>query len=162
MTTRARFRLATFLIPLVLVALLAASFTVHPHVPQQATPAIDPADYGHVQAYDGYAIFTLGPNGQQSAKYELGLGRAAWRITGVYVSDDGQKYYPLTNAEQVGACGGHAWGYGLNVLVMAGKCVPGWATVTGDPQGTHAGQWLRIQNLSLKARRVLVKYDPLP
>jgi hypothetical protein len=161
-STRARFRLAYLALACILAVTYVAFFVVpwpHVAVGKSQHPAIDPADYGHVQAYDGYAIVTLAPTGDQLSKYELGLGREAWRISGIYVSDDGKHFRPLTNSAPMGACGAHAWGYALNVIVAVGKCVPGWASVTGG--SGHAAEWLRIQNTAPFARRVVVKYDPM-
>lgn len=160
MAVKTRFRLAKFLIPVVLLALLAASYTVHPSVPKQNTPPIDPADYGHVEAHDGALLFTLAPVSDQRHKYELGLGRVMFVSAGIAVSNDGKNFYPL-QGEPMGKCGYHWQGHGLNVIVAIKDCVPGWASVTGSPK-THAVEWVRVDNLSPVARRVLLRYDPLP
>lgn len=158
-TYRARFRLAYLAIPVVLLALLAASFTVHPHIAKTTTPAIDPADYGHVEAHDGALVFTLAPVADQRHKYELGLGRVMFTSAGIAVSNDGRNFVPL-EGKPMGKCGYHWQGYGLNVLVAIKDCVPGWASVTGSPK-THAVEWVRAENLTPNGRKVLLRYDPM-
>lgn len=160
MTTRARFRTAFLLIPAVLLALLAATFTLPSHVSVHAPPAIDPADYGHVQAYDGYFLFTLAPNSDlHLRRYELGFGRVMFASAGMGISLDGKKFAPLQGGP-MGQCGYHWQGGGVNALVAIGRCVPGWATVTGSTG--HAAEWIRVENLLPKPVVVLLKYDPLP
>jgi hypothetical protein len=158
---KARFRLAYAALAAILALTYVAFFVVPwPHVSvSDNRPAIDPADYGHVQAYDGYMLFTLAPNTDQRRKYELGFGRVMFTSAGLAVSSDGKRFYPL-QGEPMGNCGYHWQGYGLNVIVAIGKCVPVWATVSGDPK-THAAEWLRVENLAPVGRRVLLKYDPM-
>ena len=163
MKIRTRFRLVKvgMLVPLALVTYLAwFAPPVHLSVSDNP-PAIDPADYGHVQAFDGAMVFTLAPNSDQRHKYELGFGRVMFTSAGIAVSNDGKRFFPL-DGEPMGDCGYHWQGHGLNVIVAIAKCVPAWASVTGDPQQHHAAEWIRVENLAPVGRRVLLRFDPLP
>lgn len=158
-----RFLAARVLIPLALVALLLASTQLPaPGNHHAIKSAIDAKDYGHVRAYDGEWYITLAPNSELSLRrWELGLGRVMFVSAGIAVSNDGKNFYPL-QGEPMGKCGYHWSGLGLNAMVAVKDCVPGWATVTGDPDNGHAAEWIRIENLAPVARVVLIKYDPLP
>lgn len=163
-----RFRL--LYLSLATVAILALGVTVKIAGEPRQKPLHGPSeghtvpekDWGHVRAYDGLLQFFLGPASDQRRKYELGFGRVMFTSAGIGVSNDGGKtFYPL-QGEPMGECGYHWQGQGVNVIVAIAKCVPGWATVTGDPEGGHAAEWIRVENLSPKARVVILKYDPLP
>jgi hypothetical protein len=158
-----RFRIAYVAIPLALLALLVASFVVHPALPEgTAQQAIDAKDYGHIRAYDGEWYITLAPNSDVNLhRWELGLGRPMFTSAGLAVSNDGKNFYPL-EGKPMGQCRYHWRGLGLNAVVAIGKCVPGWASVTGDPANHHAAEWIRLENLTPRPRVVLLKYDPLP
>lgn len=156
MSTGTKFRLlylslaAVVIISLGVTVIFASQGRQKPvHGPTGAnTGSVPEDDWGHVRAYDGLLQFFLGPVSDQRRKYELGFGRVMFTSAGIGVSNGGGKtFYPL-QGEPMGECGYHWQGYGVNVIVAIAKCVPGWATVTGDPENGRAVEWLRVENLT--------------
>lgn len=160
MSLRARFRFAHFLVPLAALALLAASFLFAPAWPGGSTsaPKIDPADYGHVRAYDGLLVFTLGPIENRDRR-ELAFGRVLFTTAGVAIADDDKGTNAIRLQSDVAAgCLFRSQGGGAIVLIAIGRCVPGWAVTS---TGERAKQWIRVQATRPKASVVFIKYDPL-
>ena len=117
-------------------------------------------DWGHVRAYDGLFEFSLGPITDQRGRYEVGFGRVVFTSAGIIVADDehGKNAAQVQGGATAAGCLGHFQGNGVNVIIAVGKCVPAWATVTGDPQHRKAAEWIRIENARPVPVNVYLKY----
>lgn len=126
---------------------------------EASTGSIPEKDWGRVRAYDGQLNFLLGPVTDTRRRYELGLGRVVFTSLAIAVADD-EKGTNLVRVEgqPQSRCLYHAQGGGVNIIIAIGKCVPSWATVTGDPGLAQAKEWVRVENLVNRSRVVFLKY----
>ncbi len=163
MTVKAKFLLAFLLVPLAAVAFTASAafvLSVLSNVTVTPPPAVDEAEWGHVRAFDGAYMFLLAPGVDARSTRDLGLAGVVSTTFGAAVADDEHMANVVVlEGKPMGKCGMHFSGPGVTVTIAVGRCVPPWATVSGDPEHHRAKEWIRVQNMMTRGRVVVVRYQ---
>jgi hypothetical protein len=156
-----RFRLDYLLTVILASAGIAGAYLAAPRTSKRVGRTLTarrhpiPAErWGHAMRYRHLMVVTLGPAADRRRRYEAGTARISYSAAALAVSDDGGRTFHDLTGQPMGACGYHWFGFGVNAITAVASCVPWWAT---EPGGTHAHQWLRIENLVPRPRFVVMR-----